>query len=625
MAPRMPMPVRPDVPMNSDPIGDIDSGPNPNPRPIFQPTGKPIARMAGDLLQSDPVQELVGEAKGIAGDFALQKAKEALNTGRNRLKGGQSTQTQNPNPQAGGGNFNNGGSNMGKGNGGNGGGKGRGGRGGGGAGGSAFNPGTNSGGFGSGLQSGPYSAAPSGPRIYLNTPADRTLNKIASVPQQLYGSGELGKMEIQMCRTQISVINWNDCYTFNIANEGQPIEDTVNTVIQNVWEDKMSSIIQAAIAYKRGTNNDINKILTRARLTAYHNIALRGHALVAEIQARRNFMPEYEDQNQALSLIKTNLDADTELLLKLEELKFKLSNLVLPPKVMEYCCWMYQLCKNIPTDGSDLSFAASQYMMKDLMNTNTSGFPAMKAEIDQIISLITKTGTVPDTELTNVQFQIITQYLRNCGLPYQLMANHVFGHPKMDYDPVWNGTWDNICLYVNDNTVGRFNPFGEYDPSTDDLQVAFPMQPQSVPIATTAPLIMNFGKYGVNNNRNMKRSAFPYWGVSVDDGFTVANFENTSMFTLLLLDAAAKGIYVGPIRGSRSLFRPHIYNFGASDVANYEHKQQNQSQNTPVYLKTRGDNIYQYNPSISSIQDAVKRFFIQMESMESVVPVSLRD
>lgn len=603
---------------------------DPTPRPSKPPTRKPLVDGAGNLirkgLESEKGQELVNEAGRRAGNFAAGVAAGAAQGAGNmygnwrderRRKKEEQPQTK-PTPQAGGGNPNNtGGDDMGRGKGNGNGNGGR--RGGGGGGGPAYDPGSS---WDSGLQGGPYAAAPSGPRVKLITPPDPTLNKIASVPQQFYAAGESGAKANQQTRTQVNVISWNDSYMFNIPQSttvATPIPDTVNTVIANVWQDKIAAIIQAAIEYKRGANNDINNVLTSAKLTTYHNTAIRGHALVAEINARRNFLPEYEEQNQALSLIKTKLNADTELLTMVEELKFKLSNIVLPPKVMQYCCWMYQVNKNIPETGSDVSFACSQYMLNDLLASNVQGFTNLKNEITELITLLTLTTATPTaSQVTNLQYQIITQYLRNSGLPYNLMGQHVYGHPKMDYDPVWNGMWDNMALYVNDASQGRYNLFGEYK-TTQDLQVAFPLSPNNVPIATTAPLIMNYGAYGTTNNRNMKRSAFPYWGLALDDSTSVTNLKNTNKWTLQLVQGAGKGVTCFSCRGSRTLFSPHIYNFGLADCSSYQFESANQNGQTASYLKQRGENIYQYNPSQQSVQDAVKRLFIEMEDRKSVV------
>jgi len=630
-----------DIPDNNDIVGAVDEygnvmSRNPNYQPVPLPTQKPLVQrgkqavgnIAKEAVTSPEAQDLMrsaaGEAARMAGEAAGNLAKTAAGRAKTALDNRR--RKRQPQPQAGGGNNNNNGGNNnmrpGKGNGNGGNGRPRSG----GAGGQAYHPNDSwkMGGM-SGTQGGPYAAAPSGPRVYIDSPADSTLNKIASIPQKYFGAGDLGKYSVQQLRTQINVINWNDAYKFNIKNSstGDVITDTVNDVISNVWVDKYSAILQDAIAYKRGTNNDINNILTFDKLTFYHNIGMRAHALIAEINARRNFLPEYEEQNQALSLLKTKLDGDTSLLTAVEELKFKISNVVLSPEVMKLCCWMYQLNKNIPETGSDVSLSMSHYLIKDLLDVNNNSFTETKKEVDELIGLLSA-GTATAPALTVVEFQVITQYLRNTRFPYQLMGNHVFGHPQMDYDPVWNGMWDNMALYVNDATEGRYNLFGEYS-TTQDLQVAFPMSPSSVPIAATAPLIMNYGKFGNDNDRDMKRSAFPYWGLSVpEDSYVAVNDNNSNKWVLKLNSAADKGVSIGNMTGSANLFSAHIFNFGASAINNYEFKDYAEGDYTPNYLKNRGENTYQYNPSKSSTQDAVKRFFIQMECMQSVVPMNLR-
>uniref|UniRef100_A0A2V0RC86 Uncharacterized protein n=1 Tax=viral metagenome TaxID=1070528 RepID=A0A2V0RC86_9ZZZZ len=619
-----------------DVVGDIDQfgnverqgppSPRPTQKPIVQKGAEVVGNIARDAITSPQGQDMMNQVASQAGKMAAEAAGNAAVAAGSRAKQAidNRRRRKQPQPQAGGGNNNNrptGGNNMrpgrGNGNGGNGS------RRGGGAGGQAFEPMDS---WNSGMQSGPFAAAPAGPRVFIQTPDDSTLDKIASVPQQFFDAGDTGKYGNQQIRTQINVINWNDSYQFGLKNAatGSLIQDTVNQVIQNVWVDKYSAIIQDAIAYKRGTNSDINNTLTFDKITFYHNVGARCHALLAEINARRNFLPDYPEQNQALSSLKSKLDTDTSLLSSVEELKFKMSNLVLPPDVMAYCCWMFQLNKTIPETGSDVSLAMSHYMNKDLLDVDSNSFKHTKKEIDELLTLLSSaTATAP--ALTVVEFQVITQYLRNTRFPYQLMGNHVFGHPKMDYDPVWNGMWDNMAIYANDNTLGRINLFGEYSDS-DQLQVAFPLSPNNVPIATTAPLIMNFGKFGTDNDTDMKRSAFPYWGLSVPENTYEQTYNNNSNKWVLELDASyPKGIKTSNTIGSATLLTPHIFNFGASSIISYEFNEYNNNGATFNYLKQRGENTYQYKPSKLSTQDAVKRFFIQMEGMQSVIPLSLRD
>ena len=591
---------------------------NPSYQPTEKPFGKAVLEVTGEALGKG-MKSGLDAAKKEATDYAVRKGSDAIKGAAQNVKD-RFTKTQ-PQPQAGGGNPNKGGTNMrGRGNGNGGSYKG-------GGSGSAFEPGTN---WNSGNMSGPYAAAPSGPRVFVNTPHDGTLNKIASVPQQFYKPGANGKFANQQVRTQVNAISWDSAYFFNIKDSNDdPVVDTVNTVISNVWDRKVTAIQQGAIAFKRGSNPDIRDVLTLEKLSTYHNVAIRGHAMVAEINARRNFLPEYEDQNQALSLLKDRLNADTELLTMVENLKYKLSNLCLSPKAMEYCCWMYQLNKNIPEPGSDVSLAMSSYMLADLDPAVTDlGFPTIKSAITTLLNQLNLTGTNPQpaAEVNNLQYQIITSYLKNTGMNYQLMGNHVFGHPKMDYDPVWNGMWDNMALYVNDATSGRVCPFGEYDTSTDMLQVAFPMPPQNVPIASSAPLIMNFGEYGSNNTLNVKRSAFPYWGLSSSGLYTTPEYKMFNKFTLeLTKNGVNKGFAMRPTQGSRSLLTSHIFNYGASINTTFEFVNQSNDPDTGNYLKQRGENIYQYSPAIQGTQDAVKRLFVQMECAEAIIPLNLRD
>lgn len=291
---------------------------------------------------------------------------------------------------------------------------------------------------------------------------------------------------------------------------------------------------------------------------------------------------------------------------------------------MKQVCWMYQVNKNIPETGSDVSIAMSHYMVKDLLDTSTSEFTHMQSEVQDIINLLSaSTATAP--ALTNLEYQTITQYLREGRFPYQLMGNHVLGHPKMDYDPVWNDIWSNMAIYNHDATEGRYNLFGEYS-DTEFLQVAFSTSPNNVSLASVAPLIMNYGEYGTSNDTSIKRGAYPYWGLSVPDAtYDQANYNDTNNFVLKLRSTVPKGVTVGPTTGSMNHFTPHIFNFGASAINDFEFAEADGEARTSNYLKQRGENVYMYKPSKDSVQDAVKRIFIQMEQMESCIPLSLRD
>ena len=136
---------------------------------------------------------------------------------------------------------------------------------------------------------------------------------------------------------------------------------------------------------------------------------------------------------------------------------------------------------------------------------------------------------------------------------------------------------------------------------------------------------MNYGKFGTNNTTQIKRSAFPYWGLSVHSSFDSPEMQFANKCVLQLAPSTTKGVKITTTKGSQTLFSPHIFNFGAGDVYDFYFDAANSQQLTKNYLKQRGENTYQYNPAKQGTQDAVKKLFIQFEGMEGVVPLNLRN
>ena len=307
-----------------------------------------------------------------------------------------------------------------------------------------------------------------GTRVNLSSAMDNSTYRIPSRTQKETSAEQASKTWLQIIGITPSDINDVD------ANS------QIAVAYESIYYHNRSSVIDKT----RGGNGSTAINLTKAKWLNYIDYVMSGCAMLSEYYSLRTLNPYGDETNTVLCSIKDSINGSTSAMTSAYRLDTLISELSLPPAILDYYKFLFQTYKKSPVTGGVHQRFMSSHMAADLFEEDAD-FTETAAAMDSVSNFIAGNEYFPTISALMTQ---MTEY------NWMKLDVVKCGGCEIEYDYHANAIFDNSPIhYENDGVSQRINSQLGLTVDNNSMLAAFPMDKLSVPIFVTSALLLSFG------------------------------------------------------------------------------------------------------------------------------------